>query len=242
MSTSQRALCGCVLLPLMLISSCCGKMYYNAWRYELPGQVLASTSVPTQKLTAPMQVAEALDAYVQPRFEILRDMNFGALRIVYREHAGLVQLKVESPEERRQIANVNAARRDYAISLLRCVPVPGREGYAQDPKLHMLYFNQQSIENAGYFYHPTPISFDRMNGFDQDAIEKKAIKALPALMKGREQRAHDGEWNVLMRPVRAFKPECLSCHTTAKPGATLGVMVYAVRDTRRDEVAKNSSK
>ncbi len=226
----------------MLISSCCGKMYYDAWRYELPGQVLASPAAPTEKLKTPMQVAEALDAYVQPRFEILRDRNFGAMRIVYREHAGIVQLKVESPEEKRQIANVNAAHRDYAISLLRCARVPGREDYTPKPRLHMLYYNQEPVESAMFQHSPTPINFDRMNGFDQDTIEKKAIKALPVLMTGREQRTHDGEWNVLMRPVRAFKPECLSCHTTEKPGATLGVMVYAVRDTRRDEVAKNNSK
>ena len=41
-----------------------------------------------------------------------------------------------------------------------------------------------------------------------------------------------------MRPVRAFKQECLSCHTDAKSNATLGVMVYSVRKTRRDDIAK----
>lgn len=39
-----------------------------------------------------------------------------------------------------------------------------------------------------------------------------------------------------MRPVRASKQECLSCHTNAKLNATLGVMVYAVRTTKNNLV------
>src|SRR5947209_11706029 len=104
---------GCLLLPILPIASCAGKIAFDAKMYELPGQVLQSSAMPTQSLDSASQVAEALDAYVQPRFEILRDKNFGAFRIVYRKHAGIVQLKVDTPQEKEQIANVNAAKRDY---------------------------------------------------------------------------------------------------------------------------------
>ena len=238
MITAKRAFCGCILLPMLLIGSCCGKMYVDQWRYDLPGQVLVSSARPTQTLTSAMQVAEALDAYVQPRFEILRDKNFGAMRIVYRQHAGIVQLKVDTPEEKEWIANVNAANRDYAISLLHCAPKPNDGNYTVTPKPQLLYFNQTRLSRDWTNYSPGAKDVAAKNGLDMEAIQKKATTALPKLMAGKELRAKDASWEVLMRPVRAFKQECLSCHTDAKPGATLGVMVYAVRKTRRDDIAK----
>ena len=68
------------------------------WKVFIAGEVLTSSAKPTQKLDSALQVAQTLDAYVQPRFEILRDRNFGIVRIVFREHAGLVQLKVDTPQ------------------------------------------------------------------------------------------------------------------------------------------------
>jgi len=37
------------------------------------------------------------------------------------------------------------------------------------------------------------------------------------------------DWLVVMRPIRATKPSCLGCHAGAKPGDTLGAMVYTVQ-------------
>ncbi len=227
-----RVLGGCLLVPVLLIGSCASKMSYDSWRYNLPGEVLKSPSPPTQALQTPLQVAQTLNSYVQPRFEILRDKNFGALRIVYRKHAGIVQLKVDTAAEQEKIANVNAAHRDYAISLLHCAEVPPYHDFRKEPMLKTLYFNQEMFANA----QDDP--FDRMReqekkqtGLDSKAVEKKAIAALPKLRKGQEQYAETKEWGILMRPVLAAKQECLDCHTTAKRGDTLGVMVYAVRKT-----------
>ncbi len=239
MSTVKRVLAGCVLAPFVLVAGCFGKMYVDARLYELPGEVLKSSTAPDRKLGSAMQVAEALDAYVQPRFEILRDRNFGAMRIVYRKHAGIVQLKVESPEEQRLIAAVNAADRDYAIQLLHCAQKPDSSyTYHGTPKLEMLYFNQQ----------PVATSWDRpMTGpakqiaaehdLDNEQIEKTAVKSIAQLMHGKEVRSGDEHWEVLMRPVLATKQECLSCHASAKPGDTLGVMVYAVGKDHRGPIA-----
>ena len=74
---------------------------------------------------------------------------------------------------------------------------------------------------------------EKQAGFSGEAVEKKTLAVLPKLMKGQEQQAEAKEWSVLMRPVLAAKQECLNCHTTAKLGDTLGVMVYAVRKTTR---------
>ncbi len=229
MSTGKRILVGCALAPFVLVGSCAGKMAFDAKMYDLPGEVLSSKATPTQPIESAMQVAEALDGYVQPRFEILRDRSFGAFRIVFRKHAGIVQLKVDTPEEQRVIANVNAAHRDYAISLLHCAPKPAPSYYRGTPKLEMLYFNQQSLASPWdhALYGPGKKVAEE-HKLDAEQFEKTAVKALPRLMRGREVRTGDASWEVLMRPVLASKQECLSCHKEARTGDTLGVMVYAV--------------
>lgn len=67
------------------------------------------------------------------------------------------------------------------------------------------------------------------NNFDLATTEEKAIAALPQLMAGKQHHTADDAWAILMRPVPASNQERLNCHTNAKLGATLGVMVYAVR-------------
>ena len=233
--TLLKVVGGCVLLPFLLVGSCTGKMSYDAWRYQLPGEVLQSSVPPTQALQTPFQVASVLDSYVQPRFEILRDRNFGAMRIVYRKHAGLVQLKVDTAEEKEKIANVNAAQRDYAISLLHCAKVPERNNNNNNPRMQVLYVNQEPVANSWAFYAETSNKgMAKSLGFDAETVEKKAIAALPKLMRGEEQRTEDAHWSVLMRPVLAARQECLNCHTESKRGDTLGVMVYAVRKSKKN--------
>ena len=231
MSWGKRILLGCLGLPALLVASCTGKMYLDRALYNLPGEILRSSSPPTQKLDSGMQVAEALDSYVQPRFEILRDKNFGAIRIVYRKHAGIVQLKVDSPEEKALIANVNAAGRDYAIGLFHCAPTPDWwSPEAGDPYLDLLYLNQKPfVGETGYPTVRESAEKPSARYLDLAEIERRAKGALPELMAGKEKKISGSSWEILMRPVLASKPACVSCHANAKLGSTLGVMVYAVR-------------
>lgn len=243
MTTAKRIAMGCVLLPVFLVASCAGKMSFDAWRYELPGEILSSSAPPTQKLNSAVQVAETLDAYVQPRFEILRDRNFGAFRIVYRKHAGIVQLKVDTPQEKELIANVNAVRRDYVISLLHCAPKPESNATTVTPRLQMLYFNRkQIIRPFGGSSHSQSVNVAEEHELNFDKLEANAIDALPQLRKGKEYQTKDAKWTILMRPVLASKPECLNCHTDAKTGDTLGVMVYAVGSEKTAPTPKVSLK
>jgi len=241
MANGWRIAGGCLALPVILIGGCTGKMYVDQWMYNLPGPVLASTATPTQVPATAMQVAETLDTYVQPRFEILRDKNFGAFRIVYRRHAGLAQLKVESSREKELIANVNATKRDYAISLLHCADSP-EYSYRDRPSLQLLYFNQQRlVSDSGYEDLQDSTVVDK-RGLDLAKIEKQSFAALPTLMKGKEHRVTQSGWDVLLRPVLASKQECLGCHESSRLGDTLGVMVYAVRATPRLASAQRASR
>jgi hypothetical protein len=217
------------LIPVLLIGGCGGKIYLDNILYNLPGPILSSPAVPTQKLATAVSVAETLDTYVQPRFHILRDKNFGAFRIVYRRHAGLGQLKVESPREKELIANVNATKRDYAIGLFHCA-----KRFTTKPRLELLYLNQEAVVTDSIYgslsrgkklaaKHDLPLA----------AIEKKAVQLKSQLLTGKECRTTQSRWEVLMRPVYASTRECVSCHDGSKLGDTLGVMVYAVRKTPR---------
>jgi hypothetical protein len=208
-------------------------MYVDQWLYNLPGPVLASPAAPTRVPGSPLQVAETLDAYVQPRFEILRDKNFGAFRIVYRRHAGLGQLKVESAREKELIANANAAKRDYAISLLHCGTGP-HYSFAERPYLQMLYYNHQKlVGDSIYSSRSEAEKAIARSGLEFSTIEKRAVGALPQLMAGKEHRLALASWDVLMRPVQASTQECLGCHQGSQLGDTFGVMVYAVRSVPR---------
>ena len=230
---------GCVVLPVVLVGSCAAKMQYDAVVYNLPGETLASSAPPTASLKTAMQVAETLDSYVQPRFEILRDRDFGAFRITYKKHAGVVQLKVDSEKEKELIANANAAKREYVISLLHCSPKPPNEGKITSPKLQILYFNQRKVvRDMSYNIRSDSTLIASERKFDFDGLENRAGENLPPLMKGKEFRASDASWDYLMRPVLASKQACLNCHTGAKMGDTLGVMVYAVRKTVQTKRAK----
>ncbi len=241
MSIFKKVVAGCVLLPVALIASCFGKMYIDKKMYELPGKVLVSDTQPTQKLTSAMQVAEALDSYVQPRFEILRDATFGQFRLVTRKHAGIVQLKVDSLKEHQLIANINATKNDYVVNLLHCAAIPRYSTLNVEPKLQMLYFNQEPLAPSTFMgSRRTSPEVAEEHHFALASIEKKAKTALPTLMKGKEYRTQEAEWSVLMRPVVASKQECLSCHDSKKIGDTLGVMIYAVRAPKGDILKKIS--
>ena len=123
---------------------------------------------------------------------------------------------------------------------MHCAPKPDYGNYPVTPKLQLLYFNQQALASANAYNYRVALEKQvaAEHQFDRDATLEKAVATLPQLMAGREVRAGDDHWTVLMRPVRASKQECLNCHTEATPGATLGVMVYAVRKTRNDAAAK----
>ena len=63
--------------------------------------------------------------------------------------------------------------------------------------------------------------------------EKTAIAATPKLIRGQSIEVPQGEWTLFLRPVKAAKASCVSCHAGAKRGDTLGVMLYAVTNAPR---------
>ena len=219
-----------------LMGVCCAKMVVDAAKRPAPTPPLTVAAKPVPSLTSAMQIADTLDAYVQPRFAMLDNKNFGITRMVLPKHANVVHLRVDTQAEKEQMARINAAKHDYSIQMLHCAPVPGNDAKRVTPALQLLYFEPQPTARDK-FGRITFLKWAEKIGLNCKAIESKAVMALPQLRAGKENRTEEGSWHVLMRPVQASKPECLSCHTTAKLGATLGVMVYAVRQTTRRKAA-----
>lgn len=201
----------------------------------------ALRSQPVANQGRPLQVADALDSVIQPRF--LQNAGlFGLTRIVPVVNGHTVgymgSLGTETPQEKQALARADAARRDYTIAFLHCAHVPGqfvRPGIfkpaaqhkgkvlAVQPRLTMLIVTR----------HPSPTAqkvSSPISGMDQDRRQWQAatLRALPTLQQGRPAQATVADSTVFMRPVRASADSCVSCHVGVKRGDTLGVMVYAV--------------
>ena len=155
----------------------------------------------------------------------------------------------------------------FAISLLHCAPIrqsnvrsAGRDARllpqtdsehdgkqipsppCKSSTIESGHFNQERlVSDSGYSSEETEKDVAKKNGLDLDTVKNRAIDGLPQLMNGKEYRSEKADWTMLMRPTLA-KQECLSCHKGAKSGDTLGVMVYAVRKTPRNEAKKISWK
>ena len=163
------------------------------------------------------------------------------MRISYREHAGLVQLKVDISKKHEQIAKINATHTDYMINLLHCAKVSPSNYPAGDSEFQMLYLNRPHVLSPSQY-------FDELNSktmvdgikLNWDSLSSKSASPLPTLIKCKEYRTQKSGWSVLMRPVVASKQECLNCHNSKKIGDTLGVMVYAVRAPKGESQKKIS--
>lgn len=98
------------------------------------------------------------------------------------------------------------------------------------PKYDMFYLAKKKIFTNGADGAPTPeaAAWDKQYSA---SVQSLCVKALPKLKQGESVDAETGKWLVAMRPIRALKASCISCHAGAHKGDTLGVMVYAISKT-----------
>lgn len=215
----------------------------------LPGQ-----PAPPAAPASALGVARLLDSIAQSRFQDTNMKVFGMSRIVLPpdsptgRHLAFT-FTARNPEETDILRSVEATRRDYMVSFLHCATVPSIPAYfmpsphfggsnsvphgslnGPDPLLLPTADPQSSL--TPLFLHSQTLTSDSATiQFVQERERLAATRALPALLAGREVQTAGSDWTVLMRPVLAAQDSCLSCHTTAKKGDTLGVMVYAVRSS-----------
>ena len=214
----------------------------------LPGQ-----PAPSATPTSTLQVARLLDTIAQSRFQDNSMEVFGMSRMSLPadtptgRHLAF-NFIARNPEETNTLRSVEAARQDYMISFFHCATVPSAPAWllaephrfdkspllppgslsGTDPLVLTAATSSRSL--TPLFLHSQTLTSDSATvQFAQDRIQLAATSALPTLRAGREVQSAGSGWLVLMRPVLAAQESCLGCHTTAKKGDTLGVMVYAVR-------------
>lgn len=216
----------------------------------LPGQ-----PAPPAPPASALQVARLLDSIAQSRFQdnSLEVFGMGRMMLPSDTPSGrhpAFNFIARSPEETSTLKRVEAARRDYMVSFLHCATVP----YAPTWLLEQPHrFDKASPLPTGSLNGRDPLTLPAATSGSsltplylhsstltpdspavesvQERIRLAATRALPALRAGKEVQSAGSGWLVLMRPVLAAQDSCLGCHTTAKKGDTLGVMVYAVRST-----------
>lgn len=232
-------------LPLLLAFSLPGQPPPN----RPPLQRLPIALVPGSG--TPKQVADDLDSIIQPRFQDLAAGTFGLSRMVpvVRGHPlvayeGYGAFRTNTLAEAALLVRADAAHRPYVIAFLHCAPLPGASA------AHFSGSQTPSFGTSGGFGFdsgfgtsvpmmaypgPSPLTTIAIAGSHDDYYKKTqplllnaVMKALPQAEKGTPMQAQAENWTLFLRPVAASQEACLTCHTSATRGDTLGVMVYAV--------------
>ena len=182
---------------------------------------------PLPSSQTPQQVAETLDAIVQPRFQ-QNAGRFGVDRVVHLEgHEQVSWIDPNNRSEARQFAAVKASHRSYALAFLHCVHKPGAHVDPPTPAAPVDHDFKPSVE-ALIAVGGTQAGADRTFQWANKALGPVVLPYLDPLKHGHPVQTDYENWTVVMRPVRALQASCLSCHAGAHSGDTLGVMVYAV--------------
>jgi hypothetical protein len=198
----------------------------------------------TLKLSPAQELVNKMDANLQPHFQ--EDAGeFGVSRMAGIDVIGGHQHVAN--EVRRDMMRENKKKpvapsvgRDYAVGFLRFTKPPGK--YLKDvtrhsavgekpvrPTYQLLAFSDAENPDSRTV---TPEEHQRRseerNQWAKE-IEALCVKSLAKVKQGKAvERQHKG-WLVAVRPVKASKDSCLSCHAGAKRDEPLGAMVYTVR-------------
>ena len=180
----------------------------------------------------PHQVAETLDRLVQPRFQ-QNAGRFGMSRIVDLDgHNNIYFLEAEAPGERRLIRRVYGSHRSVVIAFLHMRHKPGAHIDPKTPPQAQDADFQPSVDALAAI-GASQAGTDRTYDWAYKNLTRVALSSLPALRRGQGRTVDYQNWLVVMRPVLATHASCVGCHTGAKHGDTLGVMVYAVDKNRK---------
>ena len=216
-----------------------------------------ATKAPAPKIVAPHpaktagQVADRLDALLQPRFQE-RGEVFGMDRIYLPLNAHqyyqrgpngiltrqlLYDLVGRDENEKFLIAEANSPQKDYVVGVLHGVNTLGKPGEkktdadftrsraASANRLEVLVMHEQGV-TTGYLD-----GHNKLSAWAREVLptlEKALTTADPKAQKGQKTTDTVGAWTLTLRPVKA-QASCLGCHGKAQKGDTLGVMAYAVK-------------
>ncbi len=190
--------------------------------------VLPAMPPPPAPGDTPQQVADTLDSIVQPRFQ-QNAGRFGVDRIAFAGHDNVYGLTSQTSAERRKFRQVNAAHRPYVIAFLHCAHKPGEDLITHTRDKQGTF--TPSLQTLAAVTATEP-GTEKLMAWSDATLSKAVLPSLPVLRQGVGVDRDFGNWQVVLRPVRALRSSCLACHAGVKRGDTLGVMVYAVDKDR----------
>ena len=187
--------------------------------------VQGSRSGDEAKTSPERQTAELLDSLIQPRFQVTNGTNFGMSRIAPRiqGHGHIGAIKPENDTDKQALAQVGQLGCDYRLGFIHTGYNLSRFG-AKATAQKTPHFTMIWHDVADYNAH---------KGENLALFSERILPTVGRLEKGAKIDTQQGEWQVFLRPVKAEKETCVSCHAGIKPGQTMGAMVYLVKKAGR---------
>ena len=183
--------------------------------------VQGSRSSDEAKTSPERETAELLDALVQPRFQVTNGKDFGMSRLAPRikGHGHMGRIEPESEAEKRILAQVAAlgceyrlgfVHTGYQLSRFTAKPTPNAT-----PDFEVIW-----RDNQDYYTHKTE---------SLTPYKERILPKVDQLERGAKIDTQQGDWQVFLRPVKAEKETCASCHAGVKTSQVMGAMVYLVK-------------
>lgn len=182
-----------------------------------------SRSHDESKTNPERETAELLDSLVQPRFQVTNGKDFGMSRLAPRikGHGHMGRIEPESEAEKRILAQVAALGCEYRLGFVHT-------GY------QLSRFTAKSVSAKTPDYEPIWRDNQDYIAHKAESLAPYTERILPTvgrLERGAKIDMQQGEWQVFLRPVKAEKETCASCHAGTKTGQVMGAMVYLVKRT-----------
>ena len=234
-----------------LLAAGCAALLSIGWKERDAAKTPALTISPPRPAKTAAEVADRLDALLQPRFQEQAE-DFGLDRIYIplnahqytsRDAEGhkfrqpLYSLIGRSAEEKRLLAEADAPQKEYVVAFLHCDSALGKPGDKNPnrPRLRasaspLFYFETLVVHDekgeASLLEDRNKVALWFKNNMPE--AEKSLSDSAAKARRGEKTSDAVGAYFVALRPVKAQK-SCLQCHGKAKTGDTLGVMAYAVK-------------
>ncbi|MCX6367021.1 MAG: hypothetical protein NTX57_09975 [Armatimonadetes bacterium] len=209
---------------------------------------LSSMAMPTDKT---QNFIEHLDAYFLPPFQKVMDkFGFGRVKPKSRGHAEALSFIPEAlafldseGKGRVLAAEASGLKLELRVAMFHLRPLP--DSYAKNGLSNFKGNYAQILVESPEPLPPGPrelwknnpqLLIDFTNQINQKRHEEENLLNDVILFKLNEARSgknitfSEKGWKFVLRPIRAESVACLSCHTDAKKGETLGALVYMLRN------------
>jgi hypothetical protein len=205
---------------------------------------LSSSAAPTD----PMKVfIEHLDACFLPPFQQVMDrFGEGRIRVKKRGHTygwdynrpsehspypvALLDFNGKELELAAEAANLGVELR---IGMLHLRPRPDsyqKSGFAlfSGPVAQVLF---ESPERLSPDTNINRYLLEQIQRDEENRLNDAILFKLNEARSGKNVTFSEKGWKFVLRPIRAESATCLSCHTDAKKGETLGALIYMIRQS-----------